>query len=108
MKIVSMSAFPLNIPFVQQFAHATKTRTSSDAVILRVELENGMVGWGETLVREYVTGESVAILLGGLKKSCTKTHTNRFCDRLEWRYAACKVATFDDSFDNRRSITARI
>ncbi len=72
MKIVSMSAFPLNIPFVQQFAHATKTRTSSDAVILRVELENGTVGWGETLVREYVTGESVAILLGGLKKVAPK------------------------------------
>ena len=72
MKIVSISVFPLNIPFVQQFAHATKTRTSSDAVILRIELENGSVGWGETLVREYVTGESVAILFAGLKKIATK------------------------------------
>jgi L-alanine-DL-glutamate epimerase-like enolase superfamily enzyme len=81
-KIVSMSAYPLNIPFVQQFAHATKTRTSSDAVILRVELDNGMVGWGETLVRDYVTGETVAILLDGLKKVASKL--TRIDFSLDW------------------------
>lgn len=72
MKIVSISAFPLNIPFVQQFAHASKTRANSDAVIVRIELENGVVGWGETLVRDYVTGETIAILCNGLRKVAQK------------------------------------
>jgi muconate cycloisomerase len=59
MKIVSAKLLPLDIPFVQQFAHSTKTRRASDTVLLKVTMNNGMTGWGETLVRPYLTGETV-------------------------------------------------
>jgi L-alanine-DL-glutamate epimerase-like enolase superfamily enzyme len=62
MKLTHAKLFPLDIPFVEQFAHATKTRRASDSVLLRLTFADGSRGWGETLVRPYLTGETVAVL----------------------------------------------
>ena len=57
MKLKSLTAFGLAIPFVEAFAHSTKERKVSDAIVVRVETEDGSVGYGEGLPRPYVTGE---------------------------------------------------
>lgn len=59
MMISSISFFPLNIPFVEQFIHSKKTRNFSDTFLVKVNNSDGQFGFGESLVRSYVTGEVV-------------------------------------------------
>lgn len=63
MRLKSITVFPLKIPFVETFNHALKSRNFSDTILFKLQFEGGAIGWGETLVREYVTGETVDILL---------------------------------------------
>ena len=49
-----------------QFGHARSPRNVADNVIVEVELSDGARGWGESVPREYVTGESVASVLRAL------------------------------------------
>ena len=48
----------VSIPFKNSFSHALKTRTESGSIFLSLRLEDGTVGYGESLPREYVTGET--------------------------------------------------
>jgi len=48
----------LELPFRLPVSHATKKRESCDSVLVRVEAEDGTVGWGEGAPRPYVGGES--------------------------------------------------
>lgn len=41
------------------FEHAAADRSVSEAIVVRLELSDGSVGWGETLPRRYVTGETL-------------------------------------------------
>ena len=59
MRIREITIYELEIPFAETFAHGTKERHASDAVILRVQADDGVVGYGEGLARPYVTGETV-------------------------------------------------
>ncbi|MGB2988295.1 MAG: enolase C-terminal domain-like protein [Phycisphaerae bacterium] len=51
--------FPLAIPLRRKVMHAASVRGVADAVVVAVELTTGTVGYGETLPRPYVTGETV-------------------------------------------------
>lgn len=66
MKIERLSIHCLRIPFVQGFQHAARDRTESDAIVVEVQA-GGVSGYGEALAREYVTGESVASVVGHLR-----------------------------------------
>ncbi len=59
-QIRAITLWPLAIPMRIKFSHATHARQVADPVLVSVELANGVTGWGETLPRPYVTGESVA------------------------------------------------
>jgi L-alanine-DL-glutamate epimerase-like enolase superfamily enzyme len=39
--------------------HSTQTRSDVETILVEVELESGVIGYGESLPREYVTGESI-------------------------------------------------
>lgn len=59
--MVSVARFDLHaveLPFRVKFKHAAKVRGSSSSVFLKCTLDDGTVGWGEALPREYVTGET--------------------------------------------------
>ncbi len=58
MRISELSAHVVRLRLRKEFKHASFTRRFSDNLIIRCELENGTVGWGEGVPREYVTGES--------------------------------------------------
>jgi len=58
-QINRITLWPLAIPMKRRFSHATHEREVADPVVVAVELANGVVGWGETLPRPYVTGETV-------------------------------------------------
>ncbi len=49
---------PLAIPLRRPFEHAAHIRQTADPVVVEVELADGTVGFGETLARPYVTGET--------------------------------------------------
>ncbi len=60
MRMRSLTMTSLEIPFRQVFTHASATRATTEAVLVRVESARGLVGMGEGCPRQYVTGETVA------------------------------------------------
>ena len=62
MGIKSLEVFGLGIPFVEAFAHSTKERRVSDAIVVKVTTDDGIEGFGEGLPRTYVTGEDRAFV----------------------------------------------
>lgn len=48
----------VDLPFRKPFRHAAATRTSSDSLFVKCSTDTGGVGFGESLPREYVTGET--------------------------------------------------
>ncbi|HNT35722.1 MAG TPA: enolase C-terminal domain-like protein, partial [bacterium] len=59
MRIKSFDVFRLQIPFRLSFSHIKAARRTSDSVLLRCTLADGTVGYGESLPRPYVTGETM-------------------------------------------------
>jgi len=57
--IRSVTIYPLAIALRRKVSHATSQRAVADPVVVAVELQNGLTGYGETLPRPYVTGETV-------------------------------------------------
>lgn len=59
MRIKAITVWPVDIPLRISFKHSLAVRNRSNSVFVRVELENGVCGYGEALPRSYVTGETV-------------------------------------------------
>jgi muconate cycloisomerase len=69
MHVADLQAFHVRIPLRKPFKHASYTRTSTDNVIVRCTLEDGTIGYGEGVPREYVTGETIDSAMRLLKES---------------------------------------
>lgn len=63
-----LTVHPLRIPLRQKVTHATSTRSVSDPVVVAVELIGGSIGYGETLARPYVTGETVESVVQAIQE----------------------------------------
>lgn len=57
-KISQVEIFETNIPFKAPFYHALKKRDLSESIFVKVTLDDGVTGFGESLPREYVTGNT--------------------------------------------------
>jgi hypothetical protein len=80
--IRSAELFTINIPMLRPFSHARKTRVDADNVIFVLDLD-GHSGIGESIPRDYVTGETVdsvfdAILQLDIQKCFAGLPTNDF------------------------------
>ena len=58
--VKSIAVFPLAIPLRRKVIHAASERSVADPIVVAVELNSHVVGYGETLARPYVTGETAA------------------------------------------------
>ena len=58
MQLSSVDLFHIRLPFKRGFAHASADRVQSDNLVVRCRTTGGVTGWGETIAREYVTGET--------------------------------------------------
>jgi L-alanine-DL-glutamate epimerase-like enolase superfamily enzyme len=58
-RIARLTAYHVRIPLKTTIRHASHARRSTDSLIVRCKLQDGTVGWGEGLPREYVTGETI-------------------------------------------------
>lgn len=59
MRLTRLTAYHVRIPLKHKVRHASHAREDTDSLIVRCELDNGVVGWGEGLPRPYVTGETI-------------------------------------------------
>ncbi len=63
-----ISIFSLAIPLRRRVAHAASELGVADPVVVAVELNDGTIGYGETLPRPYVTNEHVDPVVEALQK----------------------------------------
>ena len=68
-RIQSLQAFHVGIKLKQPIRHASYSRTQNDTLIIRCQLSDGSVGWGEGLPRPYVTGETIGSAIQQLETS---------------------------------------
>jgi len=64
-----VSIYPLSIPLRSRITHAASRRSTADPVVVAVELTNGIIGYGETLPRSYVTGETVESVIRSIQST---------------------------------------
>lgn len=69
MRIRSLTAFDVPIRLKQSVRHASHERSNNDTLIIRCELDDGSIGWGEGLPRPYVTGETIETAWKQVEKS---------------------------------------
>ncbi|MFN8706226.1 MAG: enolase C-terminal domain-like protein [Planctomyces sp.] len=78
MPIRRLTAFQVPIALRKPVRHASHLRTANETLIIRCELEDGSVGWGEGLPRPYVTGETIETVRSHLTNTdfspLTRTH----------------------------------
>ena len=55
---VRLEIYRTAIP-MRGFEHAAAARDVAEAVVVRMDFSDGRAGWGETLPRQYVTGETI-------------------------------------------------
>lgn len=67
-QVARMETYHVRIPLISKIKHASHSRQSSDNVIVRCQLSDGSVGYGEGVPREYVTGETIDQSLDMLRR----------------------------------------
>ncbi len=67
-RIEVVTIYRLRIPFHQTFRHALHNREESDAVIVKVIDSDGRSGFGESLPRSYVTGETTETMIARIRE----------------------------------------
>lgn len=65
--VAEMTVYVSSIP-MRSFEHAAAARDRAEAVLVRLRLAGGGEGWGETLPRPYVTGESIESVQADLEQ----------------------------------------
>ena len=58
-KIENATLKTLEIPFKISFKHASANRSKTESVLVEMHSSNGLVGYGESCPRTYVTGEDI-------------------------------------------------
>ena len=67
--IQSVEAVAWNVPMTAPYRSAQRITTTAHNVLVRVELEGGSVGFGESAPAQYVTGETQETVLAQIKKA---------------------------------------
>ncbi len=81
MRIRSLTAFEITVSLRKPIRHASHLRAENQTLIIRCELDDGSVGWGEGLPRTYVTGESIASVWRHLRQSDFSSLADACCDQ---------------------------
>jgi muconate cycloisomerase len=68
-KLVELTVHHVRIPLRKAVRHASFTRSDTDNLVVRCVLDDGTVGFGEGVPREYVTGETVGSGIDLLRRS---------------------------------------
>ena len=111
-----MEIYRTAIP-MRRFEHAAAARECSEAIVVRAVWGDGRQGWGETLPRQYVTGETLESVIEDLRERIFPAMEAGAIPRIDtdgrrMAAAACglDVARYDALTDNppAGAITARV
>lgn len=96
MNLHAIEAFVVRLPFRISFGHGLASRNFSENIIVRVALDNGIVGYGEGIPRDYVTGEDIASALGQLQSvfaprflGADISNVQQVVEKLQMEFADC-------------------
>lgn len=64
--VTRLDLFHVALPLKKKIRHASHERLDSDSLLARVVLDDGSVGFGEGVPRDYVTGETIATAFDAL------------------------------------------
>lgn len=67
--LTKLIARHIRIPLKKPIRHASHERRETDNVLVECHLANGIVGYGEGVPRDYVTGETIDTALTALKQA---------------------------------------
>lgn len=67
--LTQLHAHHIRIPLKKPIQHASHTRHETDNVLVACHLADGIVGYGEGVPRDYVTGETITSALQTLQKT---------------------------------------
>ena len=71
-KISGLEVFKVKIPFKTSFKHSLKSRQNSESIFVKASLDNDVIGFGESLPRSYVTGNTQGAVYAQLKEFLPK------------------------------------
>jgi len=66
-KVSAIDMFPLHVPFLRPHKIALGSSDGRDILIVRVKTDNGLVGFGEAVSHPAFSGESLGILMAGVR-----------------------------------------
>ncbi len=66
MKIKAIEPIAISLPMKKPVQMAAETVTRADNVVVRVEADNGAIGWGEAASAPTMTGETVASMMAAV------------------------------------------
>jgi len=85
--VQSLTIYPLAVPMRRKVHHASCDRSVADPVVVAVELNSHVVGYGETLARSYVTAETTASVMDAIRRVyldvLLRLHPDSFPEALE-------------------------
>jgi muconate cycloisomerase len=90
--VTRIEVLTAELPFRFSFGHALAERRSSTNVFVRLSLDDGSVGWGEGVPRDYVTGETVEGTVEALTEHLSPALLGRAVGRFEDVPAAMEAA----------------
>lgn len=67
--MAELRAYHVKIPLKKTIRHASHVRTDSENIVVECRLDDGTVGYGEGVPRDYVTGETIATSLELLRST---------------------------------------
>ncbi|WP_350344577.1 dipeptide epimerase [Proteinivorax tanatarense] len=73
MKISKVDIYPIKLPLIKPFVVAYDTFPDMPSIIIKMETDNGIIGYGEAVPDEHVTGESLYSTIAILKHSLVPT-----------------------------------
>ena len=81
--VVSIRCFEAKIPLTVSFSHASAERGTTESVFVEIADKSGLVGYGESCPRSYVTGESVASVLSFINSQRERISKIRVIEDIE-------------------------
>ena len=97
----------IKIPFRFQYGHRLKQHRGVEAIICKLEDEDGRQGWGEAVPRDYVTGETCDSVLRSIQSLAQQTSAKpasldalirqriEFSERWEGAFPSCALCALD-------------
>lgn len=108
LQIAGVRVLPLAIPMRLKFEHAGASRSLADPILVELKAAApfaGISGWGETLARTYVTGESTSSVIEAIGGKFTEILSAFRAKNFEEAVSLVEKVPFE--LNNRPAIAAR-